>query len=65
MFFPTIEDYVRAFEDFADATPKGGVLIFNEDDDIATVIGRKEREDVFPVGIRNPPSQDRGREKPS
>ncbi len=45
--FPTIEDYVRAFEDFADATPKGGILIFNEDDDIATVIGRKERDDVF------------------
>ena len=45
--FPTIEAYVRAFEDFADATPKGGVLIFSGDDDIATVIGRKEREDVF------------------
>lgn len=47
--FPTIEAYVRAFEDFADATPKGGMLVFNEDDDIATVIGRKERDDVFPI----------------
>ncbi len=47
--FPTIEAYVGAFEDFADATPKGGTLVFNEDDDIATVIGRKEREDVLQV----------------
>jgi UDP-N-acetylmuramate: L-alanyl-gamma-D-glutamyl-meso-diaminopimelate ligase len=47
--FPTIEDYVKTFEDFADSTPKAGVLIFNEEDDIATLIGRKDRDDVVQV----------------
>jgi UDP-N-acetylmuramate: L-alanyl-gamma-D-glutamyl-meso-diaminopimelate ligase len=44
--YPTFEDYVRQFEEFADASPKGGVLIFDETDDLVAVICRKEREDV-------------------
>jgi UDP-N-acetylmuramate: L-alanyl-gamma-D-glutamyl-meso-diaminopimelate ligase len=47
--FPTFEDYVKQFELFADATPKGGILIFDETDDLVTVICRKEREDVIPL----------------
>jgi UDP-N-acetylmuramate: L-alanyl-gamma-D-glutamyl-meso-diaminopimelate ligase len=44
--YPTFEDYVRQFDLFADSTPKGGILIFDENDDLVTVICRKEREDV-------------------
>jgi len=47
--FPTMDAYVQPFERFADATPKGGVLVFCEDDDMATVIGRKDRADVIPI----------------
>jgi UDP-N-acetylmuramate: L-alanyl-gamma-D-glutamyl-meso-diaminopimelate ligase len=44
--YPTFEDYVKQFDLFADSTPKGGMLIFDETDDLVTVICRKEREDV-------------------
>jgi UDP-N-acetylmuramate: L-alanyl-gamma-D-glutamyl-meso-diaminopimelate ligase len=44
--FPTFDDYVKQFDLFADSTPKGGLLVFCENDDLATVICRKEREDV-------------------
>lgn len=44
--FPTFDDYVKQFDRFADATPKAGTLIFNETDDLAVVIGNKERTDV-------------------
>ncbi len=44
--FPTLDDYVKQFEMFADASPKGANLIYCEEDDLATVIGRKERPDV-------------------
>lgn len=44
--FPTEEAYVKQFELFADATPKGGTLVISEDDNIATIIGNKQREDV-------------------
>ena len=44
--FPTMEDYVLQFELFADTTPKGGSLIYCEEDDLADMIGRKERADV-------------------
>lgn len=44
--FPTEANYVRQFDRFADATPKGGQLIYNDDDDIASVICKKERTDV-------------------
>lgn len=44
--YPTYDDYVKQFEAFADATPKGGTLVYSEEDDLVTVICRKEREDV-------------------
>jgi len=44
--YPTMESYVRQFDHLADATPKGGVLIYDENDSIASVICHKERADV-------------------
>ncbi|MES2731609.1 MAG: Mur ligase family protein [Bacteroidota bacterium] len=47
--YPTFEEYVRQFEEFADASPKSGTLIFDETDDLVAVICRKEREDVSSI----------------
>ena len=47
--FPTEEGYVEEFVKFADATPKGGTLIFNKKDKRANEIGSKNREDVLPI----------------
>lgn len=44
--FPSFEEYVKQFDAFADATPKAGILIYCEEDDMATIIGGKERNDV-------------------
>jgi len=44
--FESEDEYVKQFELFADATPKGGVLIFNSEDDMTSVICLKERADV-------------------
>ncbi len=44
--FPTMDEYVRQFDKFADSTPKAGSIIYCEEDDLATVIGGKERENV-------------------
>lgn len=51
--YPDMDSYVLQFDNFADATPKGGALIFSEDDDFATIVGRKERDDVqrFEYGL--------------
>lgn len=47
--FPNVDAYVKQFDLFADATPKAGVLIYCEEDPMATVIGNKEREDVTKI----------------
>jgi UDP-N-acetylmuramate: L-alanyl-gamma-D-glutamyl-meso-diaminopimelate ligase len=44
--YPTFEAYVRQFEEFADITPKSGTLVYDETDDLVSVICRKERDDV-------------------
>lgn len=44
--YPDFDEYVKQFELFAEATPKAGSLVFDRNDDLVTVIGRKEREDV-------------------
>ncbi|MGF7219217.1 UDP-N-acetylmuramate: L-alanyl-gamma-D-glutamyl-meso-diaminopimelate ligase [Spirosoma lacussanchae] len=44
--YPTWELYVDQFEMLAEAMPKGGILIFDESDDMLDVIGQKERADV-------------------
>ncbi len=53
--FPTMDDYVRQFDLFADSSPKGSTLIFCEEDDLAAVIGRKERTDVNRIEYRAHP----------
>lgn len=53
--FPTLDDYVKQFELFADASPKAGNLIYCEEDDLTTVIGRKERTDVNRIEYRAHP----------
>jgi len=53
--FPTIDDYVKQFDLFADATPKAGTLIYCEEDDLATVICGKERPDVARVAYKHHP----------
>ncbi|MDB5272680.1 MAG: mpl [Chitinophagaceae bacterium] len=44
--FPTFDEYVQQFDAFADSTPKAGILIYPESDDLASIIGRKERDDI-------------------
>lgn len=53
--FPTEEEYVRQFDLFADQTPKGGTLIYCEQDSLALIIGKKERPDVSAVSYKNHP----------
>lgn len=52
--FSTEEDYVRQFDLFADSTPKGGTLIYNADDALASIVGNKERVDVQAVPYKTP-----------
>lgn len=52
--FKTEEVYVRQFDHLADASPKAGILIYNEEDIIASVICKKEREDVTSVEYKTP-----------
>lgn len=44
--YPTYEDYVRQFDTLADNTPKGGTLIYCDDDNLVNIISTKERDDV-------------------
>ena len=52
--FPTEDEYVKQFDLFADATPKGGILIYNSEDAMASVVGNKEREDVISIPYKTP-----------
>ncbi len=44
--YPTWDSYLEPFENFADAIPKSGTLIYSQEDSIASVIGAKERNDI-------------------
>jgi UDP-N-acetylmuramate: L-alanyl-gamma-D-glutamyl-meso-diaminopimelate ligase len=49
--FPTFNDYKRQFEIFINATPKAGVLIYNEEDkNLSNICRSIKREDLFKVG---------------
>lgn len=54
--FPTIDEYVKQFDLFADATPKAGSLVYCEEDDLATVICGKQRTDVASIPYLEHPS---------
>jgi UDP-N-acetylmuramate: L-alanyl-gamma-D-glutamyl-meso-diaminopimelate ligase len=60
--FPTEEEYVRQFDLFADQTPKGGILIYCEQDSMTLMIGKKERNDVTAISYKSHPysSDDQG-----
>jgi UDP-N-acetylmuramate: L-alanyl-gamma-D-glutamyl-meso-diaminopimelate ligase len=51
--FPSEEEYVRQFDLFADQTPKGGILIYCEQDSMALMIGKKERFDVTEITYKS------------
>jgi UDP-N-acetylmuramate: L-alanyl-gamma-D-glutamyl-meso-diaminopimelate ligase len=53
--FPTEEEYVRQFDLFADQTPKGGILIYCDQDAMALIVGKKERADVSAVSYKSHP----------
>lgn len=44
--YGTFNEYVDQYEQLADGLPKAGSYIFNEADDVALLMGKKEREDV-------------------
>jgi UDP-N-acetylmuramate: L-alanyl-gamma-D-glutamyl-meso-diaminopimelate ligase len=50
--FPTEDEYVKQFDLFADQTPKGGTLIYCEQDSMALMIGKKERPDVAEISYK-------------
>ena len=51
--FPTEDEYVKQFDRFADQTPKGGILFYNEQDSMALMIGKKERSDVQEISFKS------------
>jgi UDP-N-acetylmuramate: L-alanyl-gamma-D-glutamyl-meso-diaminopimelate ligase len=53
--FPTEEEYVKQFDLFADQTPKGGMLIYCEQDAMNMMIGKKERSDVLAIPYKTHP----------
>lgn len=44
--YQSFEEYVSQYEQLADALPRAGTYFFFEGSDVATLIGKKEREDV-------------------
>ena len=53
--FHAEEEYVKQFDLFADETPKGGTLIYCEQDSLALIIGKKERADVQAISYKSHP----------
>lgn len=51
--FAEEEDYLKQFDRFADETPKGGTLIYCEQDSLALIIGKKDRADVQSISYRS------------
>lgn len=45
--FQSEDEYIRQYDLFADATPRGGILAYCEQDPIATVLCNKERPDIM------------------
>ena len=55
--FPSFEEYAKQFDLFADQTPKAGSLIYCEEDNLANIVGAKEREDVRKLPYTTHPSE--------
>ena len=56
-FYPSESSYVKAFEKFADLTPKAGNLIYNAKDPRTQRICKKPREDVSSIPYSLPKHQ--------
>jgi UDP-N-acetylmuramate: L-alanyl-gamma-D-glutamyl-meso-diaminopimelate ligase len=52
--YPTFDSYAKEFDHFADQTPKGGTMIYCEEDNLTTVICGKERPDVNRIEYKTP-----------
>lgn len=52
--YPTLDSYVEQFENLADNTPKAGTLVYNEEDDMTSVICKKERAGVKTIPYNTP-----------
>jgi UDP-N-acetylmuramate: L-alanyl-gamma-D-glutamyl-meso-diaminopimelate ligase len=44
--YSSFEEYIGQFETLADNLPKAGTFLFYEGDNVATLMGKKEREDI-------------------
>lgn len=44
--FPNFDEYEKQFELLADTVPKSGMIIYDDTDDLVSIIGAKERKDV-------------------
>lgn len=53
--FSEEEEYLKQFDCFADETPKGGTLIYCEQDSLALIIGKKDRADVQALSYKAHP----------
>jgi UDP-N-acetylmuramate: L-alanyl-gamma-D-glutamyl-meso-diaminopimelate ligase len=58
--FSSEDEYIRQYDSFADATPKGGLLAYCEQDPIASVLCNKERPDVAYVPFKAHPHVQEG-----
>lgn len=59
--FSSEEAYIRQYDQFADATPKGGLLVYSELDPVASVLCNKERPDVNYLPFKaHPHAEDNG-----
>jgi len=55
--YPTWDRYVDQFEELAEAMPKAGILIFDEDDNMLDIIGQKERTDITKLPYQPHPNK--------
>lgn len=51
-YYASENEYVAQFDALADSTPKAGILFYNENDTLASVIGAKQRNDVTSVPFK-------------
>lgn len=58
--YGSFEDYIAAYEKLADRLPKAGSFLFFEDDNVAVLMGKKEREDVKSIEYSTLPSNKDG-----
>jgi UDP-N-acetylmuramate: L-alanyl-gamma-D-glutamyl-meso-diaminopimelate ligase len=58
--FASKDEYIRQYDLFADATPKGGILAYCEQDPVAAVLCNKERPDVAYLPFKAHPQVSEG-----